>query len=527
MSELPEHKSPFSIEDQREAKTQARNLFVNGDFEKAGKAFRALIDVDPGWAWNGLGGIEERQKNWSEAKTCYLHAIEFSPNEINFHLRLYHMYRQLGEMPASTAVIGTITEHWPDNPAALHIEAYDDLINSRLPDARKKLQVACEKFPENTNLLRLASIVAERLGFLKEACEKQEQLVEMIPDDISERLKLIKFLRRLDDQENVENQVSWFQENAPDNHDFLMWQKEELRSQSTRMYAQALVYDVYTALFPFLDDATKSGLDIKSIKDNVKTEKDVWKPLLNKLSNDETIRLLGGDFHFVSASDIPVLLTEILVDEDYYFETQNDAPYIIDCGANIGLGIYYHKRRFPKSTILAFEPGRRTFKILSKNAETMNWSNVELLPYAISDCEAELSFFDPDTMPMAGSLTNRMTDRNFDGASYIVETKKLSSYIDRQVDFLKLDIEGAELPVLREVRSKLNFVKFLFCEVHFNYKGDMTYDPLREILQILEECNFDILITPAAINRTGTKRTFRSVGSRTSLNLWAKNRSVS
>jgi FkbM family methyltransferase len=50
-------------------------------------------------------------------------------------------------------------------------------------------------------------------------------------------------------------------------------------------------------------------------------------------------------------------------DIHFPFEIKN----IIDAGANIGLASVYFSQRFVNSTIVAIEPSKENFEILSKN----------------------------------------------------------------------------------------------------------------------------------------------------------------
>lgn len=72
----------------------------------------------------------------------------------------------------------------------------------------------------------------------------------------------------------------------------------------------------------------------------------------------------------------------------------------------------------------------------------------------------------------------------------LVETITLSSLINENVDFLKLDIEGLENKAIREVESKLHKVAQICIEFH----GLNTWkeNSLDEIVEILERNNFDV-----------------------------------
>src|SRR5690348_5460731 len=60
---------------------------------------------------------------------------------------------------------------------------------------------------------------------------------------------------------------------------------------------------------------------------------------------------------------------EIFVDEVYKCNFNSAEPYIIDCGANIGLSVIYFKQKYPNAKIIAFEPDKFQFDNLLQNIE--------------------------------------------------------------------------------------------------------------------------------------------------------------
>jgi hypothetical protein len=60
---------------------------------------------------------------------------------------------------------------------------------------------------------------------------------------------------------------------------------------------------------------------------------------------------------------------------------------------------------------------------------------------------------------------------------------QLSEFINQKVDFLKIDIEGAELSVLKEIQGKLNMVKYIFIEYHSVVNKEQEFDLLLSILK--------------------------------------------
>jgi len=69
-------------------------------------------------------------------------------------------------------------------------------------------------------------------------------------------------------------------------------------------------------------------------------------------------------------------IEELFVDEVYCCVLSTDAPYILDCGANIGLSVIYFKQQWPKAKIVAFEPDPKNFDHLTKNIESFQLTDV-------------------------------------------------------------------------------------------------------------------------------------------------------
>lgn len=88
------------------------------------------------------------------------------------------------------------------------------------------------------------------------------------------------------------------------------------------------------------------------------------------------------------------------------------------------------------------------------------------------------------------SVTRRLLEKNVRLKEEKVQSVLLSDYINMPVDFLKMDIEGAELAVTEDLyrNSKFKFIKELTIEYHYNYTN--PDNKLSKILDILEKENF-------------------------------------
>ena len=102
--------------------------------------------------------------------------------------------------------------------------------------------------------------------------------------------------------------------------------------------------------------------------------------------------------------------------------------------------------------IIAFEPNPYLFAIAKDNISKNHWTDITLMPFAISSTSGVKKFHIPNNdNSMAGSLLKRMETFGYKFYTIDVQSQQLSKIVKEPVDFLKLDIEGAELEVLPEM----------------------------------------------------------------------------
>jgi FkbM family methyltransferase len=171
-----------------------------------------------------------------------------------------------------------------------------------------------------------------------------------------------------------------------------------------------------------------------------------------------TTTLLTGSLGFVDSASLIFMYDEIFKKQIYAFNCPEAKPYIIDCGANIGLSILYFKSLFPEATIVAFEPDPKVYQVLQANLA--GFSDVVLRERALWSEETSMVFF------VEGADGGSLSEGSATVEKVEVLTERLSTYVTRKVNFLKIDIEGAELAVLAECESKLHLVQNIFIEFH-------------------------------------------------------------
>lgn len=171
---------------------------------------------------------------------------------------------------------------------------------------------------------------------------------------------------------------------------------------------------------------------------------------------------------------------EIFVEEYYRFDTSSKVPVIYDCGANVGTSCAFFKLIYPQSSIVAFEPNPRIAEYLRSNIKNNLLENIEVIEKAvwIHNDGIELGLDDADSSSI--HLENNKTK---------VESIRLKEYLVKEetVDMLKMDIEGAEIEVLKDCRESLSNVKNIFVEFH-SYANEPQR--LSELIDVLESAGF-------------------------------------
>lgn len=122
---------------------------------------------------------------------------------------------------------------------------------------------------------------------------------------------------------------------------------------------------------------------------------------------------------------------------------------VLDVGANFGvMSVIMSRLSDPGGHVFAFEPIPTTFKTLEKNIRRNGCSNVTCLGLGVGAKTGTLRFTDS-----TDAATNRM-DPAADLAVPVTSVDEFCAEkdIDR-IDFLKIDVEGAELQVLEGSRQ--------------------------------------------------------------------------
>lgn len=224
-------------------------------------------------------------------------------------------------------------------------------------------------------------------------------------------------------------------------------------------------------------------------------------PKLKEAMNDYVMMLEEGDpfrlwdyeISYLDRKALWIQLNELIFREEYFFSEDFEAPHrIIDGGTNIGLSLLFFKAIYPNAEVIGFEPNEDCYNVAMENITRNNLTGVTLIKAALSSETGRQTLFTSAEDSMASSLAPRAITEEMKENSVEVDAVALAEYLDKPVDFLKLDIEGSEAEVMNSVRDKLDAVQNIFCEYHFG-KGN-TGNNLRDIIDVLDDTGFDYQI---------------------------------
>jgi len=196
---------------------------------------------------------------------------------------------------------------------------------------------------------------------------------------------------------------------------------------------------------------------------------------------------LGKQISFIDPAEFLHGVKEIFI-EELYKQDLPPRPYILDCGANIGLSVIYLKKRFPEARIVAFEPDDTNFDLLEKNVEAYNFKDITLRKEAVWTQQTTLNFAG------SGSMSSRI-DESGNSDTKLVKAIRLKDLLTERVDFLKIDIEGAEYAVLNDIKDDLHRILHLFIEYHGSFA---QASHLNGILDWVTKAGFSYYIKEAA-----------------------------
>ena len=178
----------------------------------------------------------------------------------------------------------------------------------------------------------------------------------------------------------------------------------------------------------------------------------------------------------------------------YIYKTPlNENSVVIDVGCcnDPDLSIFFMKAF--DSFAYGVDPTKKHFKELQEISE--RYKKFKHLPFAIAEKDQQMTFFeskDNDSGSLLNSHINVQKDRI---EAYEVEAITISTLLKKinieRVDFLKLDLEGAEFALLEKTQGKdFESVDQLYIEFHHHAIPDKTFADTEKLVKKIEGFGF-------------------------------------
>lgn len=137
---------------------------------------------------------------------------------------------------------------------------------------------------------------------------------------------------------------------------------------------------------------------------------------------------------------------------------------VFDIGANVGVWTVLLSKTSPTAKVHSFEPAPNTYELMARNVSINKCANVTANNIAASDKDGTVEFEVPKGISIYGRV--RPEKEGVDDGQrfsrtdiYNVECERLSDYCARHdienIDFMKIDVEGFELQVLKGMEELL------------------------------------------------------------------------
>ena len=162
--------------------------------------------------------------------------------------------------------------------------------------------------------------------------------------------------------------------------------------------------------------------------------------------------------------------------------------------------------RYPNSQVDIFECSPKYVGALVKRFGTNPRVNVHQT--AISDKEETIEFFETNikgsgSLLKVGELSKESYGMQQTESHSVQATTLDSVFSDKEIDVLQIDVQGAEMQVLRGAEKTLAKTKAVFCEVSIRpnlYEGSVTFDELNDVLK---HHDFSLVSLGTDLNLTG------------------------
>ena len=180
------------------------------------------------------------------------------------------------------------------------------------------------------------------------------------------------------------------------------------------------------------------------------------------------------------------------------FTFKTEGKTFFDVGANVGVYSLLLHKKFKNAKIYAFEPSRKTFKILLK--ETNKIKNIKPYNLGLGNKKGGKTLYCDPNESSTATLHNRKIKYNKEER---IEINKLDSFCKihniERINFLKMDVEGNELHILKGAKNMLKNKKIDFIQLEFGIRNIDSKVFFRDFWDLLAQDYLFYRILPGGI----------------------------
>lgn len=247
-------------------------------------------------------------------------------------------------------------------------------------------------------------------------------------------------------------------------------------------YIETMYQTHHAKLFDYADFIKQTNIAHIEISDD----------LIVMTSRDKGVKMICplGDYR-VAPIEILNFLEYEPADSAMIMRLVSPGACVLDVGANMGWYSINISKTYATCKIHAFEPVPKTYSYLEQNISLNRLANVISYPFGLSNERKDLTFyFYPEG---SGNASAANLSERTDAELITCHVERLDDFVENKnihVDFIKCDVEGAELFVFQGAKKTLQKDRpIVFTEMLRKWSAKFDYHP-NEIIAIFSSYGY-------------------------------------
>lgn len=165
------------------------------------------------------------------------------------------------------------------------------------------------------------------------------------------------------------------------------------------------------------------------------------------------------------------LVHGIFTKREYEWQTQKQAPVIVDFGSNVGASVGFFKSLYPNARIFAYEPHPQAFALLQENIRLNHLTKVQAFQRAVVGSrtrQKRIPFYISPTSVLSTRYQDQTYPESFSYTRHLVATAPFAGIMAKAkyIDLLKIDIEGGEYELIPDILRFHHKIGEIIFELH-------------------------------------------------------------